>query len=312
MFRAWVLASRPKTLAAAAVPVLVGCALAYSDGCFRWPEALLCTLFSGCAARKAERYDVLASTAPVRAMTAALLDGTDLSCGLVVTESVSCLHDYTLTVAQMEKLGQADVVVLNGLGLEDFMEDALRTAKHTITASDGVETLPGEDVEDPHIWLEPTNCIQMCRNIAAGLSDLYPDKQTLIGQNLLAVTAEYEAAQAYGEEALKNLSCRELVTFHDGFSYFARAFRLTIAAAMEIEEGSEPSAKEIESVIRLVEDENIPAVFCEENGERQTAETVAKQTGTGLFALTMGMDGGAAGCTDAIYHNIDIIREALS
>ena len=56
----------------------------------------------------------------------------------------------------------------------------------------------------------------------------------------------------------------------------------------------------------------MPAVFCEENGERQTAETVAKQTGTGLFALTMGMDGGAAGCTDAIYHNIDIIREALS
>ena len=51
-------------------------------------------------------------------MTAALLEGTGLNCGLVVTESVSCLHDYTLTVAQMEKIGQADVVVLNGLGLE--------------------------------------------------------------------------------------------------------------------------------------------------------------------------------------------------
>jgi len=124
--------------------------------------------------------------------------------------------------------------------------------------------------------------------------------------------AELDKLLEDGRAALSGLSCRELVTFHDGFSYFARAFRLTIAAAMEIEEGSEPSAKEIESVIRLVEDENIPAVFCEENGERQTAETVAKQTGTGLFALTMGMDGGAAGCTDAIYHNIDIIREALS
>ena len=212
----------------------------------------------------------------------------------------------------MEKIGQADVVVLNGLGLEDFMADALRTAKHTITASSGVETLPGEDGEDPHIWLDPANCILMCRNIAAGLSALYPEKQAAIEQNLSAVTAEYEAAQTYGADALKSLSCRELVTFHDGFSYFARAFGLTIAAAMEIEEGSEPSAKEIESVIRLVEDESIPAVFCEENGERQTAETVAKQTGAGLFALTMGMDGGAAGCTDAIYHNIDTIREALS
>ena len=90
---------------------------------------LLCAPLSGCAAREAERYDVLASTAPVRAMTAALLEGTGLNCGLVVTESVSCLHDYTLTVAQMEKIGQADVVVLNGLGLEEFMEDALRTAK---------------------------------------------------------------------------------------------------------------------------------------------------------------------------------------
>ena len=152
----------------------------------------------------------------------------------------------------------------------------------------------------------------MCRNIAAGLAEFYPDKQPLIQQNLFAVTAEYEAAQTYGEETLKALSCRELVTFHDGFSYFARAFGLEVAAAMEIEEGSEPSAKEIESVIRLVETEAIPAVFCEENGERQTAETVARQTGAGLYALTMGMDGGEAGCTDAICHNIDTIREALS
>ena len=214
--------------------------------------------------------------------------------------------------AQMEKIGQADVVVLNGLGLEEFMEDALRTAKRTITASTGVDTLPGEDGEDPHIWLDPANCILMCKNIAAGLAEFYPDKQPLIEQNLSAVTAEYEAAQTYGEETLKALSCRELVTFHDGFSYFARAFGLEVAAAMEIEEGSEPSAKEIESVIRLVETEAIPAVFCEENGERQTAETVARQTGAGLYALTMGMDGGEAGCTDAIYHNIDTIREKMA
>lgn len=273
---------------------------------------MVCGMLSGCAAREAERWDVLATTGPVWSMTGALLEGTGLSCGRVITESVSCLHDYTLTVAQMEKIGRADVVVLNGLGLEDFMADALQTAKQTITASTGVETLPGEDGDDPHIWLDPANAIRMCRNIADGLSAVYPDKQAQITQNLQSVTAEYQAAQAYGDETLRALSCRELVTFHDGFSYFARAFGLTIAAAMEIEEGSEPSAREIETIIHLVEDRQIPAVFCEENGETLTAQTVANETGAALYALTMGMGEGEMGCTDAIYKNIDTIREALS
>ena len=272
---------------------------------------LLCAGLGGCAARQAEHVDVLATTAPVWSMTQALLEGTALNCGRVITESVSCLHDYTLTVAQMEKVGQADVVVLNGLGLEDFMEDALRTAKAVVTASDGVQTLPGEDGEDPHIWLDPANCIRMCRNIADGLSAIYPDKQEMIAQNLQTVTAAYEAAQAYGEDALRELRCRKLVTFHDGFSYFARAFGLEIAAAMEIEHGSEPSAREIEDVIHIVEESELPAVFDEENGESLTAETVARQTGAKLYTLTMGMGEGEMGCTDAIYRNIDTIREAL-
>mgnify|MGYP000262980798 CR=1 FL=1 len=270
---------------------------------------LLCAPLSGCAAREAERYDVLASTAPVRAMTAALLEGTGLNCGLVVTESVSCLHDYTLTVAQMEKIGQADVVVLNGLGLEEFMEDALRTAKRTITASTGVDTLPGEDGEDPHIWLDPANCILMCKNIAAGLAEFYPDKQPLIEQNLSAVTAEYEAAQTYGEETLKALSCRELVTFHDGFSYFADAFDLTIAAAMEVESGSEPSAKELEAIIAIVEEDQIPAVFYETNGEAGSAEVVANETGCSVWTLDMAISSGDYFA--AMRENIDIVKEAL-
>ena len=273
---------------------------------------LLCCTLCGCAARQTEQYEILATTAPVWAMTQALLEGTELRCGRVITEGVSCLHDYTLSVAQMEKLGHADVVVLNGLGLEDFMADALKTAKRTVTASDGIDTLPGEDGADPHIWLDPMCCIRMCGNIADGLSELYPDKQARIAQNLKAVTAELEAAQAYGEEALQVLSCRELVTFHDGFSYFARAFGLQIAAAMEIEEGSEPSAQELEAVVRVIESHGIPAVFCEENGDRATAQTVAKQTRTAVYALTMGMGEESSGCTDAIYKNIDTIREALS
>lgn len=272
---------------------------------------LLAAPLSGCAKKQTAHIDVLATTAPVHAICLALLENTGLSCGRVITESVSCLHDYTLTVAQMEKIGQADIVVLSGLGLEDFMDDALRTAPRTITASDGIDTLPGEDGADPHIWLDPMRCIQMSQNIAAGLQSLYPAQAQTIAQNLQAVTGAYTQLQAYGDDALAALSCRKLVTFHDGFSYFADAFGLEIAAAMEIEHGSEPSAREIEDVVHIVAENQLPAVFDEVNGESLTAATVSAQTGAAVFTLDMGMGEEVSGYTDAIRKNIDTVKEAL-
>ena len=277
--------------------------------------AVLVLALTGCAKKEHSegnpKTDLLATTQPVYQLTCALTDGTGLCVGLLISESVSCLHDYTLTVSQMEMIEQSGLVLESGLGLEGFMEDVLR-GKTRIDISRNLDTLPGEDGADPHWWLDPMRYKQAAELAAQELGAQYPEFSDQISENLAAFCEKLSSLQDYGEQALSDLSCRQLVTFHDGFSYFADAFSLTIAAAMEVESGSEPSAKEIESVIRLVETEAIPAVFCEENGERQTAETVAKQTGTGLFALTMGMDGGAAGCTDAIYHNIDIIREALS
>ena len=277
--------------------------------------ALLILIASGCSKKQAlpeqTKSDILATTQPVYQLASALTDGTGLTVALLISEPVSCLHDYTLTVSQMEKIEGAQLILESGLGLEDFMEDAL-SGKTRIDISSGLSTLTGDEGVDPHWWLDPTRFQQATATAARELGAQYPEFSDRITENLAAFDEKLSDLQAYGDEALANLSCRELVTFHDGFSYFARAFGLEVAAAMEIEEGSEPSAKEIESVIRLVETEAIPAVFCEENGERQTAETVARQTGAGLYALTMGMDGGEAGCTDAIYHNIDTIREALS
>ena len=115
--------------------------------------------------------------------------------------------------------------------------------------------------------------------------------------------------QAYGDEALANLSCRELVTFHDGFSYFADSFGLTIAAAMEVESGSEPSAKELEAIIAIVEEDQIPAVFYETNGEAGSAEVVANETGCSVWTLDMAIS--SSDYFAAMRENIDIVKEAL-
>ena len=128
-------------------------------------------------------------------------------------------------------------------------------------------------------------------------------------ENLAAFDEKLSDLQAYGDEALADLSCRELVTFHDGFSYFADSFGLTIAAAMEVESGSEPSAKELEAIIAIVEENQIPAVFYETNGEAASAEVVANETGCSVWTLDMAISSGDYFA--AMRENIDIVKEAL-
>ena len=82
-----------------------------------------------------------------------------------------------------------------------------------------------------------------------------------------------------------------LVTFHDGFQYFARAFDLPLLAAIEEEEGSEASAQVINETVTLVKENQIPVIFTEVNGSDATAQAIARETGCAVAQLTMLMDG---------------------
>ena len=268
-------------------------------------------LLSGCAGKqRADKADILATTTPVAQMVSAIVEGSGLTVATLISEPVSCLHDYSLSVAQMETVEQAKLVVLSGAGLEEFMGDALAGCETVVDASEGVALLPGEEGEsDPHIWLSPENMIAMTQNVEAALAEAYPAQKALFARNAETWIAELRTLQAYGEEQLAALGCRELVTFHDGFAYFARAFDLELAAAMEIEAGSEPSAQELEEIIRLLETRRIPAVFTETNGTADAAELVSKETGCAVYKLDTAI--GTADYLAAMYQNIDTIKEAL-
>ena len=274
--------------------------------------ALLTVSLFGCAkkapAQETPKTDILATTQPVYQLACALTDGTGLTVALLISESVSCLHDYTLTVAQMERIEQSSLVLESGLGLEDFMEDAL-AGKVRIDISRGLSALTGDEGVDPHWWLDPMRYKQAAELAAQELGAQYPEFADQISENLAAFCEKLSSLQDYGEQALSDLSCRQLVTFHDGFSYFADAFSLTIAAAMEVESGSEPSAKELEHIIAIVKDRQIPAVFCETNGDAGSAEVVARETGCGVWTLDMAIS--SSDYFAAMRENIDIVKEAL-
>ena len=270
----------------------------------------LALLLSGCAAQKSEpSADILATTAPVAQIVGAVTAGSGLTVATLISEPVSCVHDYALSVDQMRAVEQAKHIVISGAGLEEFMADVL-TSRAVIDASEGLALLPGEEGEsDPHTWLAPENMIAMTRTVEAALAAEYPQHAALFAENADIWCEKLDELQSYGEQHLADLSCRRLVTFHDGFAYFAKAFDLEIAASMEIEAGSEPSARELEEIISLLQDQNIPAVFTEINGTADAAELVARETGCAVFSLDTAIS--SVNYLSAMTQNIDTIKEAL-
>lgn len=297
---------------------------------------LLCALLAlgGCSAPGGESasssgdasFSVVATTYPVYLFSSALCAGVDgVSVSRLNTGEISCLHDYTLSVADMKLLEGADLLAMNGAGLEDFMDDALASSQaQVVDCSQSVELLPaqgheGHDHEteyDPHIWMDPDNASRMLDALAAALKAALPDQAQAIDANL----SDAQAALPRTDE--RPLSGVELITFHNGFSYFAQYTGAVILTSIEEEEGSEASAKEIMEIVNLVEEHQLPAVFTEVNGSDATAQAIARETGCQVHALSMLMSGPDVSSQDAgtiisdyyvqvIEDNINTIREAM-
>ena len=279
--------------------------------------ALVTLCFAGCGG-SAETYDIAATTLPVYQFTSMLCEGTGLTVTRLVTESVSCLHDYSLNVRQVKAVESATLVVINGAGLEEFMEDIL-TEKQTVDASRDIPLLSGchdqgehdghHHEADSHIWLSPANAMVMANNIMEGLTEAYPQHAETFQWNCIRLLTQLMQLIEYGKETLAELKNRELVTFHDGFAYFAQAFDFTILASVEEEAGAETSAHQLIELIELVKNHNIQAVFTESNGSDASAKVIAAETGANSYTLDMAMAGDDYFA--AMYHNIDTIKEAL-
>ncbi len=279
--------------------------------------ALLGVLFllCGCAPQP-KPAQVAATTAPVYEFTQRLCQGTDITVTRLITENVSCVHDYSLSVSQVKATEAAELIILSGAGLEDFMENLL-SGKATADSSQNIHLLGCEhdhhhdhdhEDADPHIWLSPENAMVMAKNICTSLCAQYPQHETILKGNLQQLLLDLQALQNYGKNQLEKLNTRKLITFHDGFAYFAEAFDLTILKAVEEESGSEASAGELKELCGLVWEYRLPAIFTEVSGSTGAAEILSAETGVLIFTLDMAMSGNYF---EAMYHNIDTVKEAL-
>lgn len=200
-----------------------------------------------------------------------------------------CLHDYQLTPADLARLAQADVVIINGAGLESFLDKARGQAAgaKVITASAGIELLDG----NPHVWVSPVLAARQAETIGTELARLDSQRAEIYRRNAAAYAARLRALAEKMRTGLKDLPARDIITLHEAFPYFAREFGFRVVAVVEREPGAAPSARELARTIALVRRKKVRALFVEPQYPARSADVIARATGTPIAVLDPAVTG---------------------
>jgi len=293
---------------------------------------------------------VVATTTQIADLTRNIVGDTD---GVTITQLIQpnqSAHSYDPSVADLTALGEADVLVINGVGLEEWLDDAIEASGFdgvTIDSDEGITILDGEagheeeaahadeategeateeehDHEggNPHIWTDVTNAEAMVATIADGLAGASA-----------AHAADFEANEAAYADRLAELNGwihenvdavpdaeRLLVSNHDAFGYFTAAYGITYVGSVipSFDDNAEPSAAEIDALVAAVKTTGVKAVFSEASINPKAADTIAAEADVAVYSGDDALYGDSLGPADsdgATYiasqlHNVRLILES--
>lgn len=230
-----------------------------------------------------------------------------------------CLHDYQLVPDDVQKLEKASAFVVNGAGMEAFLDKAVKQQPKLkiVDASKGIVLLKNESGEEnPHVWVSVSNAIIQVKNIAEQLAALDPANAEKYKSNADVYTKKLESLREDMHSNLDNVKIKDIITFHEAFPYFAKEFNLNIIDVIEREPGTEPSPKELEETIDKVKQLNVKALFAEPQYPAKAAEVIAKETGAKVFILNPAVTGESKPDAYDDYiiimkKNLDVLKEAL-
>ena len=264
--------------------------------------------------------NVLCTTVPVTLLAKAVIDGVG---GYKVTTmlpaAVGCPHDYALTPQDMRKLAKADVIIVNGLGMEDFLDGAIPRVNRkalVVDSSKGVKgLLPFRDSEEEcsehghehrhehkheHAWNEhlfaaPGTAAELVRRIAEELSVKFPEDSVKFSENakkyqdaLLNLDKEY---RAFGKSIPAEK--RNIAVQHGIFDYLASALGLHVTEYLQPHTGSEPSAAQIREMTAHLKRHGASAILAEKNYPSKVTDLVSRETKIPVLTLSVQPESGA-------------------
>lgn len=255
------------------------------------------------------------------------------------------IHEYELTPADARALSDAELILQNGAKLEAKLEDSIteNTSALLFTAAEFVELREngeehnedehadetdyekeGDDHEhgayDPHIWFSVANTKKIVTGLAQKLIDADPGNKDFYTDNLEGYLVELDMLDNYIYNNINKIPAenRKIVTSHEVFGYYTDEYGLELAAAIIPSSSTEAgtSAQGVASLIRLIKNENIKAIFTDNSVNPNLAEQIGTETGAKVISDLYGDSLGEPGSNGDTYlkmmrHNTDRIVSAL-
>ena len=231
------------------------------------------------------------------------------------------MHTFQPTPAHSRQLAGAKLVVINGLGLEDWADRLVKASGYgsaRVVASKGVKALPGGEHGryDPHAWQEVANVRIYVANIRDALAAVDAGRAAEYQQRAIDYLNQLDALEGEIKQAFKDIpKPRRVITSHEAFSYYGDAYDIEFLAPQGISGESEPSAAKVAQLIRQIKREKTTAIFVE-NINTRLMERIARETGTTiggtLYSDALSAPSGpAATYIDMMHHNTRLIASAL-
>ncbi|HMO54232.1 MAG TPA: metal ABC transporter substrate-binding protein [Tepidiformaceae bacterium] len=300
------------------------------------PALLLTASIGACGGSDDDgRLRVVATTTQIGALAREV--GGDRIQLAVLLQAGADAHDFEPSARDAVTLNQAGLVLMNGIGLDEWVERVIEgagAAERIVVVTGGItlyesprhddDRASGDDHShddaDPHVWHDPANVKVMVSNIVAALGTADPANASLYEANGAAYQQKLDEVDAeirslFAEIPEEN---RKLVTNHDAFGYFLRAYGLEFVGAVipGAGSGAQPSAQQLAALTDLIRSEGVKAIFAEAEVDPRVAQQLANDTGVrivdGLYADSLGAPGSGAETVDGmLLFNARKIAEAL-
>ena len=283
------------------------------------------------SAARVKKTRILCSVFPVWLFARNVTSGSlAVQLDLMLPAAMGCPHDYVLTPQDMEKIALADVLIINGLGLEEFIGAPLKKANPKIVVIDACKEISpmmmkseGDGHGDahlhseanPHLFASPRMAGQMVSNIAIQLAKIVPAEAQLYARNAASYSIRLTRLGEELSGAVRQLRARRVMTTHAVFDYLAGDAGLEIAAVIEETPGQEPSAADMLRLIKTIKESKVAAVFTEPQYPDRTARTIAREAGAPVAALDPVASGPQGAPMDyyeqAMRRNVKVLKETL-